>query len=76
MPEASPARLAFGIRFPARVEDVWVPWPSTSIGERMSAGSDTPSSLKNFAPIILLGDNMKVCLKIKSNFFFPWSKMY
>lgn len=54
VPLPNPKRLAFGTRFPAKIDDVCVPWPFVSMGDRMSSGSGLPSSLKYLAPISLL----------------------
>ena len=56
VPSARPERLAPAIALPVAVDDVWVPWPSVSTGDKMSEGSGLPSSLKYLAPISFLDD--------------------
>lgn len=53
VPTARPERLAPDTKLPAAVDEVWVPWPSVSLGERISAPA-RGSLRKNRAPIILL----------------------
>lgn len=52
VPTPIPSRLAPLTTTPAAVEDVWVPWPSSSAGLRFCSGAFW--RLKYFAPITLL----------------------